>query len=428
MDERTAAVAAVLTAGYGTKRAEAIVKCFPSFKAYVSAKKSDFDPKLFSPAAVEALSSPKIKEAEQIIELCDAKNITVITYFDDAFPKRLREIPEPPLVLYTAGRPLPELNVSPSITMVGTRDAKKQYMKFAALNGFSLAVLGFTVVSGVTPGIDAFSLKGALYGDGKAVAVLPCGIDMSPGTCDKLLMEVLRTKGTLVSEYPPKTPTNSWRYSRRNCILSGLTQSTLVVEASLTSGAISTADHALQQGRDLYAVPDEPYEVRSEGSNFLLRNGGVLATSFIDIVQDYNKKYGYGIDPFKYEKQLEKAYKSEYPIVRPNEFFQFETEDQNTAPKKKAEPVKKPAPKKTAPKKTAPTEEPEPKKEKAPVPALTGSEGEALALIRSHPSTADDLCEKLGLGFIEAVDLLANLSDKGLIKEGAGGVYTANNK
>ena len=242
MDERIAAIAAVLTAGYGTKRAEAIVKCFPSFTAYVSAQKRDFDPQLFSPEDVRVLSCPDIKEAERILKLCEAKNITVIPYFDDAFPERLRDIPEPPLVLYTAGKPLPDLNRTPSISMVGTRDAKRQYLKFAAMNGFSLAVLGFTVVSGIAYGIDTFCLKGALFAAGKAVAVLPCGVDMFPGRCDPNLISVLHKHGTLVSEYPPETPVKVWRYSKRNRILSGLTQSTLVVEAGISSGALSTAE------------------------------------------------------------------------------------------------------------------------------------------------------------------------------------------
>ena len=204
----------------------------------------------------EDLQKKILNEAEKIIKTCDAKNITVVPYFDDAFPQRLREIPEPPLVLYTVGKPLPDLNGPPSISIIGTKDAKRQYLKFAAINSFSLAVMGFTVVSGIAPGIDSFSLKGALFAGGNTVAVLPCGVDMSPGRCDTNLLTVLRTHGTLISEYPPQTPVKVWRYSKRNRILSGISQSTLVVEAGITSGALSTAEYALDQGRTVYAVPD----------------------------------------------------------------------------------------------------------------------------------------------------------------------------
>ncbi len=404
MDERVAAVATLLTIGHGTDYALNVARYFSSFSKYAALCGSNPDPEELKKRNLVLLPSSKIKEAEKICRECDEKNITVISFFDPSYPNNLKQIEDPPMVLFTRGLPLPDFDSKPSITMVGTRDAKKEYLKYAAINAFSLAVLGFTVVSGFVSGIDSYSLKGALFAGGKTVSVFPCGVDVTPGQLDPTLESVLLKYGTILSEYPPRTPVRAWQYARRNRILSGLTQSTLVVEAGIESGAMSTAEYALDQGRTLYAVPDGPYEPRSEGSNFLLRNGGVLASSFLDIVADYNQKYGYDINPEAHKERLSKGFNSSPSIIIPKDI-----EDKNK--KIKAEKSEK--------KPDASPKEPS----VVPDSPLDEKEKQALEILRSSHVTADGLCDALGWGFLEAVEILASLVNKGYATEGAGGVY-----
>jgi DNA processing protein len=412
MDERVAAVATLLTVGHGTDYALNVARYLPSFSKYAALCSSNPDPEDLKKRNLVMLSSSKIKEAERICRECNEKNITVISFFDPAYPNNLKQIEDPPIVLFTRGLPIPDFDSTPSITMVGTRDAKKEYLKYAAINAFSFAVLGFTVVSGFTTGIDSYSLKGALFAGGKTVSVFPCGVDVTPGHIDRTLEAVLLKYGTILSEYPPRTPVRAWQYARRNRILSGLTQSTLVVEAGIESGAMSTAEYALDQGRTVYAVPDGPYEPRSEGSNFLLRNGGVLASSFLDIVADYNQKYGYDINPEAHRERLAKGFNSAPSIIIPKEIEEGVPKQKKSISKN--EKAEKPE------KKTKSSEKEISSVSRSP---LEDNEKQALEILRASDVTADSLCDALGWGFLESVETLASLVNKGYATEGAGGIY-----
>ena len=207
------------------------------------------------PDAVDnALSEKDLTAARQLVKQCADQHIHVLTYEDAAYPDRLRSIHNPPLVLYYKGR-LPDFDLQPVIGVVGTRKASP-YGKTNALDmSRELAACGALVVSGGAAGIDTEALKGALDADTAAVAVLGCGVDVVFPASNRKLFEKIVEQGCLLSEYPPGTEPRSWHFPERNRIISGLSNGVLVIEAPAKSGALITAREAMEQGRDVFAVP-----------------------------------------------------------------------------------------------------------------------------------------------------------------------------
>mgnify|MGYP001370608293 CR=1 FL=1 len=209
----------------------------------------------------------------------------VITVFDEDYPRLLREIHQPPWVLYGLGDV--RLLQSPSIGMVGTRKPTS-YGRMAAFRlARELTEYGFTVISGMARGIDTEAHKGALQAGGGTIAVLGCGIDVVYPPENKKLYETIAEKGLVLSEYPPGTPVHAGLFPQRNRIISGLAYGVVVVEAPIRSGALITADFALEQSRDVFAVPGPIYQIQSSGTNRLIRDGAKIVTDVEDILAEY---------------------------------------------------------------------------------------------------------------------------------------------
>lgn len=201
------------------------------------------------------------------------KGIEAVTLVDDGYPRSLRSIPDPPPALFVDGT-LPEAD---SVALVGSRKATATGIEAARALGMALSERGVCVVSGLALGVDAAAHEGAVGAGGPTVGVLGCGIDVVYPRCNRGLFQSVRRQGALVSEYFLGEAPLAWRFPARNRIIAGLVGTVVVVEAPVHSGALITARHALDAGRDVWAVPGPPGVSECRGSNGLLADGaGVL--------------------------------------------------------------------------------------------------------------------------------------------------------
>jgi DNA processing protein len=202
------------------------------------------------------------------------------------YPRRLAEIPDPPFGLFTAGIGAPMTDDVPVVAIVGSRRPTTFGMHFARALAATLTAHGATVVSGLALGIDAAAHAGALSAGGATIAVLGAGVDVSsPRRNDALRADILR-EGLILSEYWPGTEPAPWRFPARNRIVAGLADAVVVVEAGERSGALITADFALEQGRPVLAVPGAPGAAASVGCNALLRAGAAMCEGVDDVIDE----------------------------------------------------------------------------------------------------------------------------------------------
>ena len=204
-----------------------------------------------------------------------------ITRAAPGYPPLLTELHDPPARLFLDGDA--ELLAGPAVAVVGARSCSSYGSHVARALGRELAAAGVVVVSGLARGIDGEAHRGALDA-GATVAVLGCGIDRDYPRAHADLARRIREKGLVISEYPPRTEPAPWRFPARNRIIAGLALATVVVEARSRSGALSTADFALELGRDVFAVPGEITAALSAGTNELLRQGAAPLLSAADVL------------------------------------------------------------------------------------------------------------------------------------------------
>ena len=240
--------------------------------------------------AKTALLDRDLKQAQQILEDCSGKDLHILTLQDAAYPVRLKNIADPPLVLYYKGR-LPQLDALPVIGIVGTRKASVYGLQTAKRLGYQIGKCGAVVVSGMAYGIDGLAMAGALTAGQPVVGVLGCGADIVYPVSNRSLFRDVEAYGCILSEFPPGTPPLKQNFPRRNRIISGLSCGVLVVEAPAKSGALITARQAADQGRDVFAVPGNIDIPTFEGSNRLLRDGAIMVSSGWDVVSEYQGLY-----------------------------------------------------------------------------------------------------------------------------------------
>ncbi len=243
-----------------------------------------------TPQELNPLEDKDLGPARRIVQSCRQKNIGILTPTDALYPEKLRNLTDLPLVLYYRGQ-LPALDEQPVIGVVGTRKATAYGLSTARRMGAELSACGTLVVSGGASGIDTLALEGVLEVDGSPVAVLGCGVDVVYPRNNKDLFRRIEEKGCLISEYPPETPALSWNFPRRNRIISGLSDGVLVVEAPEKSGALITAERAMEQGRELFVIPGNIDQKTCSGSNGLLRRGGIPVLEGWDIAREYENRY-----------------------------------------------------------------------------------------------------------------------------------------
>ncbi|MBQ5566478.1 MAG: DNA-processing protein DprA [Oscillospiraceae bacterium] len=243
-----------------------------------------------SPRTAQVLADKNTEQVERILGECERLGLRLLTMQDADYPLRLRNIFDPPCLLYVKGR-LPVIDEEAAIAMVGTRGATPYGVNSAEKIAYGLARQGALVISGGAKGIDTAAHRGALRAGGRTVAVLGCGLDISYPEENVWLFRDIAASGALISEYPPGTPAEGWHFPVRNRIISGLSLATLVVEAPEKSGALITARTALDQGRDVFAIPGPIDAPNSRGCNRLIAEGAGLVTDSWDILREYEAQY-----------------------------------------------------------------------------------------------------------------------------------------
>jgi DNA processing protein len=208
---------------------------------------------------------------DKVWEKLEAGNIQVLTWDDEAYPRRLKEIDQPPPVLYLRGNLLPEDEWA--VAIVGTRRVTAYGRQVAEEMASGLARNGVTVISGLARGVDSIAHQAAIDAGGRTIAVLGTGVDQIYPPENRRLAEQILQQGALVSDYPLGTPPDGINFPPRNRIISGLSLAVVIVEAGLTSGALITASFAAEQGRDVFAVPGNITAAQSQGTNRLIQDG-----------------------------------------------------------------------------------------------------------------------------------------------------------
>lgn len=237
--------------------------------------------------SIEPLLDKNMARAEEILNACERENISILTLKDSGYPERLKNIYDPPVLLYIKGK-LPPIDDRAAIAIVGTRSCTPYGIVMAERMAYEIARGGGLVITGLARGVDAAAAQGALRGNGKVVGVLGCGVDVVYPPSNRRLFQDVETVGALISEYPPGAEPLSRHFPVRNRIISGLSVGVLVIEAPIRSGALITAARALEQGRDVFVVPGNADSAACRGSNELLREGASVALSGRDILDEYS--------------------------------------------------------------------------------------------------------------------------------------------
>ncbi len=225
----------------------------------------------------------------QEVEKVTRMNVSLITLGDDKYPASLREIDDPPPVLYVRGSMVEQDRRS--LAVVGTRKPTRYGHDAAHDLSYRLASQGVTIISGLALGIDSAAHRGAIEGGGRTIAVLGCGIDMVYPRENYALAQQVSTCGAVLSEFSLGTRPLAGNFPRRNRILSGLALGVLVVEAPESSGALITASQAAEQGREVFAVPANIYNQTGQGCNRLLQDGAKLVMSEKDVLEELDIAY-----------------------------------------------------------------------------------------------------------------------------------------
>jgi len=345
----------------------------------------------------QALTDKDLGSAEKILAECRNKKLRILTIRDAAYPVKLKNIPDPPLVLYYKGQ-LPEFDSNPVIAVVGTRKASAYGLTTAKRMGYQIGKCGGIVVSGMAYGIDGMAMSGALTAGAKVVGVLGCGADIVYPLSNRALFRDVENYGCILSEFPPGTPPAKWNFPRRNRIISGLSCGVLVVEAPEKSGALITAREAAEQGRDVFVVPGNIDSPTCAGSNRLLRDGAAVVTCGWDVMEEY-----LGFFPDKIRK-AEEAPASGRP------------EQLRTQPPDPAKTEKKKAPPKEMGKKAIDKAASSPYSDvNAALAGLTEEERKIVLSLQCGERLVDDVVAETGLTTGKALAILTMLELKGIL-------------
>ncbi|MFN0104190.1 MAG: DNA-processing protein DprA [Bryobacteraceae bacterium] len=274
-----------LVPGLGTRRVVKLMERFQSPQLLFRASVSELEAAGVPPGVARSVvSGCTFDDAVEQQNQIRARGAVLVTYHDPLYPEALRDILDPPLTLFARGD-LALLNY-PGIAVVGTRKPTPYGMAVAEKLGGDLAAAGLNVISGMARGIDSASHRAALAVGGKTTAVFGCGVDVIYPSENRRLHEQICTKGLAISEFPMGAPAYPQNFPIRNRIVSGMSAGVLVVEGAQYSGSAITARLAMDQGREVYAVPGNITSQASWGPNLLIRQGAKLVSTAQDIVNE----------------------------------------------------------------------------------------------------------------------------------------------
>jgi DNA processing protein len=273
-----------LTPGLGAAALRGLLKQFGLPQEILARRRAEL--KAFAPpASLEALDSDAVRDAvSRALEWAGQPGHGVVTLADEGYPKPLLEIPDPPPLLYAAGRM--DLLLRPSFAIVGSRNASAQGERNAESFAQALSDAGLTIVSGLAVGIDAAAHRGGLAGAASTIAVLGTGVDIIYPRHNSDLAKAIASRGLLLSEFALGSGPVAHNFPRRNRLISGLARGCLVVEAALASGSLITARAAADQGREVFAIPGSIHSPLSKGCHALIKSGAKLVESADDVLSE----------------------------------------------------------------------------------------------------------------------------------------------
>lgn len=347
----------------------------------------------------KALLNKDLQKANKILRDCNKKNIGILPLADAAYPSRLRNTVDAPAVLYYKGI-LPRWDKMPVIGIVGTRKATAYGLQTAYQLSRQIALCGGLVVSGGAAGVDTEAMKGALDAGFPTVGVLGCGVDIAYPRSNRKFFADVTENGCLLSEYAPGTGVEKWHFPARNRIISGLSNGVLVVEAPERSGSLITARLALEQGRDVFAVPGNINTPSHAGSNALLQEGAIPVLSGWDVVREYETLYPDRVrkcDAKPAQQVLKVAQTPITPESKPTEILPSQKNSIDNGEKSSYIELGKNG------------------------PALSHEEQAVLALLTRQPQDSADLIAKLDMPSGKVLSAITMLTVKGLAYKHPGG-------
>lgn len=275
-----------LVAGVGPRTRRLLLDRFGSSEAVLAAAPSDLrSVQGVGPKLTERIVAAREEiDVDELIAVCQERGVQIVTETDEPYPSLLRQIPDPPPVLFVRGQLRPQDGMA--IGIVGTRHATHYGLRQAERLATCLAHAGLTIVSGLARGVDAAAHRGAIAAGGRTLAILGSGVlSIYPPEHEALAEEVV-AHGALVSEAPPLASPHSGVFPQRNRVISGLSLGVIVVEAGDRSGALITARLAMEQGREVFAVPGRIEDPTSRGCHRLIRDGAKLVQSVDDVLEE----------------------------------------------------------------------------------------------------------------------------------------------
>ena len=282
--------------GLGSVRTQGLLKHFGSLEEVFQATEGQLRKVegIGEKISLKIIQSIRGIDLQKELDLIKRHNIKIISFLDKSYPKNLKNIYDPPMVLYVLGEVLPQDDAA--IAIVGSRLASFYGIQQAERLGFELASRGITVVSGLARGIDSSAHRGALKAGGRTLAILGSGIlNMYPQE-HKELARKISENGAVISEFPMMTIPERGNFPKRNRIISGLSLGVVVVEAAQRSGALITSDIAMEEGREVFAVPGKVDSITSRGTNKLIKQGAKLAETVDDILEELDLQVESGLE------------------------------------------------------------------------------------------------------------------------------------
>jgi DNA processing protein len=310
-------IALNMTPGIGPRAAAKLLERFGSAEAVFGATRTELETLRLRPEAVESIRSREFFEkATEEIERARSLGVDILLLDDGVYPALLREIFDPPVTLYVKGA-WSECLEKPCVAIVGSRRCSTYGQNAATMLARDLAQRGVTIISGLARGIDAAAHRGALEAKGRTVAVMGTGLDqIYPRDHKKLADEILENGGALLSEFPLETPPAPQNFPYRNRIISGLSLGVLIVEAAENSGSLITARLAMEQNREVFAVPGNITSRNSFGPNYLIKGAGAkLVQQWQDVASELPSEIAAQMLPPEPKKKKEKGLVEQLSLV-----------------------------------------------------------------------------------------------------------------
>ena len=329
-----------MTPGVGPRKATQLLEKFGSAENIFHALRSQLEGLRLKPETIQSIIKKEFHEkAERELENVKKLGGDILILDDGSYPNLLREIPDPPITLYVRGN-WQECFEMPCIGVVGSRRCSTYGRNASEMLGRDLAENGVCVVSGFARGIDSSAHQGAIIGKGKTVAVFGTGLDgLYPKENGKLVDEIIDSGGAIVTQFPLGTPPLRVNFPYRNRIISGLSLGILVIEASERSGSLITARLAMEQDREVMALPGNITSKTSFGTNYLIKSGAKLVQQWQDVVSEFPSEIAAELLPPKIDKKtsqtkpgqsktpknLSKTEKKIYELLMPDEHIHIDS-------------------------------------------------------------------------------------------------------